>query len=314
MIIVTGSLAYDYIMEFPGKFGDHILPEHTHNINLSFIVNKFAKRRGGTGGNVSYTMGLLKTPQILFSYAGSDFGEYKNVFEKMGINTNNILIDKNEHTATGFAMTDASNNQIWGFYYGASAKISSLKLDKVAKQSDFVYVGPQGVDGTLSFIKQSIKLKTPYMFDPGFVLTQITDEDLTLGITNAEFVIGNEYEMELIAKRVPDFYSLTKNKAVITTLGEKGAIIKSKDETYTIPPVKATKVATTTGAGDAWRGGFLAGFVRGLNFQICGQMGAVSASYAVEHFGTQEQNYTLSEFEERYRQTYGDLLKLDSAL
>src|SRR5579872_610595 len=119
MIVVTGSLAYDYIMEFPGEFGDHILPEQTRNVNLSFIVDTFAKHRGGTAGNISYTMGLLKTPHLLFSYAGSDFGEYKKAFETLGIDTSRILIDQTELTATGFAMTDKTNNQIWGYYYGA---------------------------------------------------------------------------------------------------------------------------------------------------------------------------------------------------
>lgn len=310
MIIVTGSLAYDYIMEFPGKFGDHILPEHTHNINLSFIVNKFAKRRGGTAGNVSYSMGLLKTKHILFSYAGTDFEEYKNTFEKMGIDTSHISIDAQESTATGFAMTDSANNQIWGFYYGASSKIPSLKIEKVASSKDFVYIGPQGVDGTVSFIKQCIEQKIKFMLDPGFVLTQITDVDLTLGITHADFIIGNEYEMELIAKRVPNFDSLTKEKTVITTLGSKGATIKSIDRAGNIAAVRVRRVATTTGAGDAWRGGFMSGLERGFDLQTSGQMGAVAASFAVEHFGTQEQQYTIEEFVERYRQTYGDLLKL----
>src|SRR5689334_9573765 len=113
-------------MEFPGKFGDHILPDQTHNINLSFIVNKFAKRRGGTAGNVSYTLGLLKTPHILFSTAGKDFSEYKEEFDKLGIATNRVVISPSEPTATGFDMTDKSNNQIWGFYYGASLQNATL--------------------------------------------------------------------------------------------------------------------------------------------------------------------------------------------
>src|ERR1700761_7046067 len=103
MQIITGSLAYDYIMEFPGSFSDHILPEHTHNINLSFIVSKFAKRRGGTAGNVSYTLGLLGIPQILFSYAGMDFDDYKKEFAKLDIDTKHVEIDSHDHTATGFA-------------------------------------------------------------------------------------------------------------------------------------------------------------------------------------------------------------------
>src|ERR1700689_313358 len=122
MLIVTGSLAFDYIMEFPGSFSDHILPEHRHNINLSFIVSKFAKRRGGTAGNVSYSLGLLQLPHILFSYAGKDFEEYKADFSKIHIDVSHVAIDPDDHTATGFAMADNAQNQIWGFYYGASAR------------------------------------------------------------------------------------------------------------------------------------------------------------------------------------------------
>src|SRR5664279_4405817 len=157
MLIITGSIAYDYIMGFPGSFSDHILPEHTHNINLSFIVNTFAKRRGGTAGNVSYTLGLLATPHLLFSYAGNDFDDYKKAFEKLDINLKGVAIDREDHTATGFAMADKKQNQIWGFYYGAAARNTELKLNKVAKKSDLVLIGPQGAEGSLSLITQCVK-------------------------------------------------------------------------------------------------------------------------------------------------------------
>src|SRR5258708_21430915 len=113
MLIITGTIAYDYIMSFPDAFADHILPDQIHNINLSFIVDKFAKRRGGTAGNVSYALGLLTTPHILFSVAGKDFLEYKNAFLKLGISLKNVKVEKNEYTSTGFAMTDKKDNQIW---------------------------------------------------------------------------------------------------------------------------------------------------------------------------------------------------------
>lgn len=310
MIIVTGSLAYDYIMEFPGEFGDHILPEHTHNINLSFMVNKFAKHRGGTAGNVSYTLGLLKTPQILFSIAGSDFDEYKKTFENMGIDTSKVAIVKSDSTATGFAMADRASNQIWGFYNGASVNTSLLHLDKIAKKEDFVYIGPQGVGGSIDLIKQSIKLDLPYMFDPGFILTQITDDELSLGIAHADYVIGNEYEIELIKKRIKNYEEIIKNKIVIKTLGAKGAEIEASRKLTKIKPAKARMVQTTAGAGDAWRGGFLSGLSRNFDLETCSQMGAVAGSFAVEHFGAQEHKYTLDEFNNRYRQTYGDLIEL----
>lgn len=310
MIIVTGSIAYDYIMEFPGNFGDHILPEQIHNVNLSFIVSSFAKHRGGTAGNVSYTMGLLKAPHLLFSYAGKDFGEYQKAFQKLGIETKDVKIDKTKFTATGFAMTDKSNNQIWGYYYGACDEIKNLEVKNVANKNDLVLIGPSGAKGSLSFVRQCVEQNIPYMFDPGFILTEVTDDDLRLGITNAQFIIGNDYEINLMQKRVRDFDGLVKNKIVIKTLGEKGVEIKNASDFFKINSPKAKKVVSTTGAGDAWRGGFLTGLAKGLDLQTCGKMGCVAASFVVEHFGTQEHFYTIDEFLARYRQTYNSLLDL----
>lgn len=309
MLIVTGSLAYDYIMEFPGKFGDHILPEKIHDVNLSFIVNTFAKRRGGTAGNVSYPLGLLKTPHILYSYAGNDFAEYKKAFEKIGINMQHVRLDKTQHTATGFAMTDKGHNQIWGYYYGAASNIPTLPLKKVAKKGDLVLIGPQGAAGSMHFVRECIDLQIDYMFDPGFILTQVSDTDLTLGVLHAAYVIGNEYEMEVISKRVKNWTIFKKEKIVITTRGDKGSKIEAQGKIYTIPLV-AAKVAETTGAGDAWRGGFLAGLVRNFNLQTCGQMGALAASFAVGNYGTQEYTYTKKQFEISYRKNFGSLIKL----
>jgi adenosine kinase len=310
MLIITGSIAYDYIMEFPGSFSDHILPEHRHNINLSFIVNKFAKRRGGTAGNVSYTLGLLKSPHILFSYAGKDFEEYKNDFSKIGINISEVVIDRDDHTATGFAMTDNDQNQIWGFYYGASSRNKSLQLEKVAKKDDFVLIGPQGAEGSLSLINQCISLDVPYMFDPGFILTQVNVADLEHGLSHAAYVIGNEYELNVMRDRIKTFDSVVENAVVITTLGEKGAVIQEHEERYNIKPTNAIKVESTTGAGDAWRGGFLAGIENGFDLQTAGQMGAVAASFAVEYLGTQDHTYSKEVFAKRYKDTYNAEIEL----
>ncbi|MGH7203822.1 MAG: PfkB family carbohydrate kinase [Candidatus Levyibacteriota bacterium] len=310
MLIITGSLAYDYIMGFPGSFSDHILPEQTHNINVSFIVDNFAKRRGGTAGNVSYTLGLLGTPHVLFSYAGKDFVEYKKDFHELGIKTNHVEIDENDYTATGFAMADKKQNQIWGFYYGAAAKNETLDLKKVAKKSDYVLIGPQGATASIGLIKQCVELEIPYMFDPGFILTQVTNKDLLIGLKHADTIIGNAFEMTTINNRIKDFASIEKSKIIITTLGEKGATIDLRKKRHKIPSVKVAKIGATTGAGDAWRGGYFAGRVRGFDYEISGRMGAVASSFAVEHVGTQDQTYTLKEFAKRYKDGYNENLKL----
>lgn len=297
-------------MEFPGKFGDHILPEQIHNVNLSFIVNKYAKRRGGTAGNVSYTMGLLETPHILYCAAGNDFAEYEKAFRDLHIDTSSVHIDKNESTATGFAMTDASNNQIWGYYYGAAVANETLSLQGKTTKKDLVLVGPQGATGSMHFVKECIDLGVPYMFDPGFILTQVSDEDLTRGVLHAAYIIGNEYEMELIAKRVKNWENIKKEKIVITTLSEKGAIIAQNGKEIAIQPIPNRGVVSTAGAGDSWRGGFLAGLHRGFDLHTCGQMGAVAASFTVEHFGTQEHAFSIKDFQNRYSKSFGSLVKL----
>jgi adenosine kinase len=310
MIIVTGTIAYDYIMDFPGVFSDHILPEQIHKINLSFIVNKYAKRRGGTAGNASYSLGLLAIPHILFTVVGKDFAEYKKEFHKLGINLSNIKIDEHEYTSTGFAMTDKNDNQIWGYFYGASEAIKDLDLKTVAKKDDLVLIGPAGAKGSMSLVKQCIALEIPYMFDPGFILTQVSNEDLVLGVRGAQIIIGNDYEIALIKERVKDWQEFFPQKTVITTLGEKGALINDKGKVYEIKAGKYKEMVDPTGAGDAWRAGFLAGLEKGFDLQICGQMGSVASAYAIEHYGTQEYFYTKQEFIERYRQNYKALLKL----
>lgn len=309
MIIITGTIAYDYIMDYPQKFSDHILPDKLHKINLSFIVNTFEKRRGGTAGNASYALGLLKTPHILFSVAGKDFSEYKKAFVKLGIDLSRVLIDKTSYTSTGFAMTDKSDNQIWGYFYGASEKIANLKLKTVATKEDIVLIGPSGAKASINFVKECVEMNIPYLFDPGFILTQVSDNDLEFGIKHARYIIGNDYEMDLIKRRTKFSDTFFKTKTVITTLGEKGAIIEEKGTAFKINIVKPNKVVDPTGAGDAWRAGFLAGLQKGFDTQTCGQMGALASAYAIEHYGTQEHTFTKKEFENRYRQTFHTLLK-----
>jgi adenosine kinase len=311
MLIVTGTLAYDYIMDFPGQFADHILPHKLHSLNISFIVKTFAKRRGGTAGNVSHTLGLLSTPHVLFSIAGKDFDEYKRHLETLHIDISHIMIDKNDYSATGFAMTDEKDNQIWGYFYGAAEKMDKLLLKNVVSSSnDYVLIGPSGARGSLSFVKQCVKNNISYFFDPGFILTQVSNEELHFGIQHAYAIVGNDYEIGMIKKRIKIFDKLCQEKIVITTLGEKGALIEKDRKRFVIGVVNPTKVLDPTGAGDAFRSGFLAGFLKKYPLVVCGQMGAVAASFALEHYGTQEHFFTKEAFCERYRQAYKTLLEL----
>ncbi len=310
MLIITGTVAYDYIMNFPGMFSDHILAGKEHKINLSFIVNTFAKRRGGTAGNVSYSLGLLETEHLLFTAAGRDFAEYKKALRRQGIDTKYIFIDKNNYTSTGFALTDKTDNQIWGYFYGAADRIEELKLKKVAKKGDFVLIGPSGSSSTMSIVRQCIDLSLQYMFDPGFILTQIKTQDLRLGVKHATYIIGNDYEINSIQSRLTDFKTLVKGKTVITTLGQKGALIERDGEKISIAAVQVKDAQDPTGAGDAWRAGFLAGLSRNFDLRTCGQLGSVTSAYAVVNYGTQEHKFSKRTFAQRYKDTYNTEIKL----
>ncbi len=221
-----------------------------------------------------------------------------------------VKIEKNLHTATGFAMTDKNNNQIWGYFYGAAEKNPDLKLKTVAKKKDLVIVGPAGAAGSMSMVKQCVSLGISYMFDPGFILTQVSAKDLKLGVTHAQYLIGNDYEIDVIKDRVPNWKKLFADKTIITTLGEKGATIEKDGKVIVIKACKPKKFVDPTGAGDAWRSGFLSGLEKGFDLTTCGQMGAVAASFALEGYGTQEHQYSLQQFKTRYRQTYKTLLPL----
>lgn len=308
MIIVTGTLAYDYIMDFPGKFGDHILPEQIHKLNISFHINDFEKRRGGTAGNVSYTFGLLHIPHILFSVAGKGFEEYKIRFEEMGIDLSHVIHDPSKKISTGFAMTDAANNQIWGFYNGAAENMTQLDVTTVATSKDLVLAGPTSAEAVIHIAKQCIKTGISYMFDPGMMLSKMPDEDLLLGVIHAAYIIGSDYEITLMQNRLKNWKEITKNKIVITTLGAKGAEINEKGKKYFIPVARNNGVIDPTGAGDAWRAGFLAGLEKRFSLQTAGRMGSVAASFAIEKYGTQEHTYTVEQFLKRYENSFGEKL------
>jgi len=310
MIIITGTVAYDYIMDFPDNFGSHILPDQIDKLNLSFAASKFERRRGGSAGNLAYALGLLKTPHTLFTVAGKDFQDYKKAFDKLKISLKNVVIDKSSYTSTGFGMTDKNNNQIWGYFLGASEKIESLRLKKVAKKGDLVLLGSCGIKGTISLIKQCVDLSIPYIFDLGFTINKIKDKDLEFGVKHASYIIGNDYEVTFVKRKIKNWAEIVKNKIIITTFGRKGALINALGEKYKILAAKPRKIIDPSGAGDAWRGGFLAGLHLKFDLQVCGQMGSVASVYAIENYGSQEYKYTKKEFENRYKQNFRSSIRL----
>jgi len=313
-VVVTGSLAFDNIMSMPGRFKDHILPEKIHILNISFIMNTFRQEHGGTGGNISWNLGLLGTPNILVAAAGNDFSQYQKHFSKLSlVDTSHVKVYKNLLTARGFVTTDKDNNQIWGFYEGAMKMSKFLSVKKYLSKDVVLMIAPNDPLAMIRYVEEAINKNTPYIFDPAFNIPHFDNKVLKKAVKNSKILIGNDYEIELIKSKLEwSSKDLIKNTEIlITTLGPKGARIENKGKVYNIPSAKPNNESDPTGAGDAFRAGFLAGFVRGFPLQICGRMGALTAIYTVEKYGTQTHTFTKTQFINRYKKNYANDFEFD---
>jgi adenosine kinase len=316
-VIVTGSLGFDYIMNFNGRFADRIMPDKIHALSLSFLADKLNKQFGGTGGNIAYNLHLLGTRATLLSSAGNDFGPYMDFLNGLGIDTAYIHIVKTVPTSTYFVLTDTDYNQIGSFYVGAMKKNADLPLSKVMAKGDpdagyFVCISPNDPAAMLNYVTQCNESKIKYLYDPAFQTELFTPGQLKHGIVGAEIVIGNDYEISLMEKKLEMSHEelvLTAG-TLITTLASKGSVIETRTQQIHIRPAKPKNQLDPTGAGDAYRAGFIAGYARGFDMAVCGQMGSVAAVYTVEKYGTVTHAYTKADFEKRYFENYAEKIAL----
>lgn len=306
-ICVTGSLAFDFIMDFPGKFADNIMPDKIHKLNLSFLLSDLKKQRGGTAGNIAYNLALLKTPVLIFAAAGDDFDSYLNFLKEAGIDTQNIkIVDK--RTASAFIMTDQDDNQITGFYPGAMENSADFSLKELKKKPDFLIISPNDPTAIEKLANEAREMNIPFMIDMGMQLPRLNPEQIKTIIKDSEILIGNDYEIDLLCQKskLTPKDLLNKAKIIIITLGAKGSTIKTHNKEINIESAKSLEVVDPTGAGDAYRGGFMAGYSRSLDLKTCGQMGSVTACYAIEKYGTTTHHFTKAEFINRYRENFGE--------
>lgn len=305
-IIVTGSLAFDYIMNFPGVFSDNIDSSKLHVLSVSFLAETLKKERGGTAGGIAYNLGLLDSNPLLFATAGDDFDAYANFLKNNGVDLGHLKILHEESTSLAMILTDQKNNQITAFHPGAMNGADSLSLKSI--KGDFCVIAPTKPEAMARYVKECKELKIPYLYDPGMQLPRLSDEDLIAGIEGAEILIANDYEMGTIESRIMKHESrvLEKPKIKITTLGSEGSIIKTKKEEIKIKAAKTKEVKDPTGAGDAYRSGFLAGYLRGFDLKVCGQMGSIASCYVVEKYGTTNHGFTISEFKARYKENFSE--------
>ncbi|MDO8497637.1 MAG: PfkB family carbohydrate kinase [bacterium] len=303
-IIVTGSVAYDEIMDFPSQFVEYLQPDKLHQINVSFVVDRLEKQLGGTATNISYNLSLVTNKKIiLLTSIGKDGKEFLRFFKSRKINTEGVLIDKKLYTATGKVITDIKDNQIWGFYYGASVKAKYIDVTKFNTHTSVMIISANHSEAFLHFQKEAISLHIPYLYDPGMGITWIKEKDLIEGILHSRWLVGNDYEISNICKKIKMTVAdlVKKNIIVITTLGEKGVLYQEKNNKIEVPGYKVSKTVDPTGAGDAWRAGFLGSLADGRSIKESLAYANALASFAVEKYGTVNHRPTRKQIEQRVK-------------
>jgi adenosine kinase len=308
-VIVTGSVAYDNIMDFPGYFKDHIMPDKIHVLNLSFLVDSMKRQRGGVAANIAYTMALLGAPPAVFSSVGeNDWQEYKAWMEQHGIDTRFMNVIPNEFTATCYITTDKDNNQITGFYTGAMANDKKISIKDLPREElDLVIIGPTEPEPIVRFTDECIEMGVPYVYSPIWQIIRMEGEDIARGVKSAQVVVANDYEYELIKNKTglsPQDIAQHAGMVVITK-GEHGSVIMTKDEVAAVPAAKPREVVDPVGAGDAYLGGLVFALRAGLDVQRAGRVASLAAVYAIEQYGTQAHSYTREEFAARYEENFG---------
>jgi adenosine kinase len=314
-IIVTGSVAYDYLMSFPGRFSEHILPDQIHQVSLSFLVDSMRKQRGGCAPNIAYSLTLLGERPTVMATVGQDFGEYRAWLEEAGVDTSAIVEVADEFTSSFFVNTDQDNNQIASFYIGAMGKADTLSFHDLDHEAIAVaIVSPNAPSAMIKYPRECQELGIPYIYDPSQQIVRLSGEELLEGARGARILIVNQYEFGMIKSKTglssEDLLALPGS--TIITRGEAGSTIYAGDQCLSIPVVPPEPLVEPTGVGDAYRAGIIKGMLRGLSWQTTGRIAALAATYVLEQHGTQSHHYTLAEFVARYRRFFGDTAELQS--
>ncbi len=304
-ILVSGSIVYDRIMTFPGFFKDHILPDQTHILNVSFTLHSTKESFGGTGGNIAYSLSLLRQPVVLLGVVGNDFSRYENWLKKNKVDISQVKKAKDQPTASAYIMTDKADNQISGFYPGPT-DVRYCQVVKKIKNIGLAIISPDFKPRMIEYAKIYKELGVPFIFDPGQQITTFTTSELKRMIKYSDTLIGNDYEIKLILNKL----SLTQKRlekmlnTLVVTKGAEGSTIYSGGRAIKIPAVKIKNVVDPTGAGDAYRAGFIKGLTNQAGLDKAGRLGSLLGAYAAAKQGTQVHKFSLKEFERRYKRSF----------
>lgn len=310
MIFVSGLIAYDKILDYPGKFSDHILPDKIHTLNVSFVAQDLSEHFGGTAGNIAYSLALLGEKPIVLASAGKDFGPYREHLESVGVDLHHVRIVPDKSTSQVTIMTDAGDNQIAGVYLGTMAYPCELGAEDIPTDA-LAVVAPGNIEDMCRLPELYREKNIQFLFDPGQQIPQLSADQLRDGMQGAYAIICNDYELSMITEKtkLDQTQLLEKSRRLIVTLGEKGSQIITKENVLHIPPVKVGNVLDPTGAGDAYRAGLLKGMILGWSLETSCKFAGVVAAYAIEVYGPQGHQINYHDAQERYRQNFADTLR-----
>jgi adenosine kinase len=307
-VLVSGSLAYDRIMDFPGRFSDHIMPDKIHMINVSFTVNGMSENFGGTAGNIAYSLALLGERPRILATIGYDYHRYFQWFEEHGLSTEDIRVIPEEATASAYITTDLADNQITGFNPGAMKQPSGFDFSKINPEECIAIVAPGNLQDMADYSRTYQELGIFSIFDPGQSLPAWAGEDLARCIRQSDMLVSNDYELALIKDKTGlSIEQLLEGvNTIITTKGEHGCEVLSRDgQSHTIPVIPTRNVVDPTGAGDAFRGGLIEGLIQGYPVERAAVMGTVCSHYVIQAYGTQKYSFTREELFDKLEQHFG---------
>ena len=306
-ILVSGSLAYDRIMDFDGKFSDHILPDQLDNINVSFTVNSLTENFGGTAGNIAYSLSLLGEKPRILATIGQDYHRYFEWLEQIGVPTDDIRVVDEELTAGAYITSDNQNNQITGFNPGAMKQQSGFDFESVNPKDCLAIVAPGNLGDMADYTAEHEKRGIFSIFDPGQSLPAWESSALAKCISQSKMLVCNDYEMEMICNSTGMSREQVAEtvETIVVTNGSEGCDLITASGTVRVPVVPADDAVDPTGAGDAFRGGLIKGMIEGKSMERAVQMGNVAGHYAVRKWGTQQYSFTMDEFNAKLEQHFG---------
>ena len=315
--VITGSIAYDYLMRFPGRFTDHLLDGQMHHLSVSFLVEDMTRHWGGTAANISYNAALLGLRPRLMGTVGSDFGDYRAWLQTSGVDTSAVRQIDSLFTASFFSNTDIDNNQIASFYAGAMSRAREYRLEDVLDvKPDLVFISPNDPAAMLSIAGECRERDIPFVCDPSQQVARFDGEQLREFMLGAKVLVMNAYEASMISQKTGLSAARLAEQipVVLITRSAEGVDIHENGLRHHVPPFPVSHIADPTGAGDAFRGGIIRGLAAGWPLILCAQVGSLCASYTLEQVGTQTHSFTLQEYIDRFRSKVDDDGQLEHLL